>query len=401
MRLSYRLVLLAFAVRLAFMMTIGTYEFKGADDYCRWGETTSIATSISQGHGFSSPFGGTTGPSAWIAPVYPYLLAGIFKLFGELTTHSIVVIFILQALLSALTIIPILGIAKRTVGTRAGKFAALAWAVFPWFSKWSVTWIWEVTLSALLLSLIFWWALCLNGNSPLRHWAAFGTLEGFALLTNPALLTLPPIIFLWHLRKRWRQPMLAGITCLVIISPWLIRNRVVFHQWVFLRSNFGVELALGNHEHSLGRGDSLRHPAYNTNEYATYQRMGEVAYVKTRQAEALRYIKARPLEFAELSAKRVAYFWDGSAMGYRRAVAPYWLPMTFGAFSLMVLPGLWAAFHDRIYERELYLGVLLIYPLPYYLTYSQVRYRHVIEPLMLLLVCYAAVVAWEKIARKL
>jgi hypothetical protein len=32
---------------------------------------------------------------------------------------------------------------------------------------------------------------------------------------------------------------------------------------------------------------------------------------------------------------------------------------------------------------------LLLYPLPYYLTYNQVRYRHVLEPLMLLLLCFA------------
>ena len=34
------------------------------------------------GQGFSSPTDLPTGPSAWAPPVYPYILAGVFKLFG-------------------------------------------------------------------------------------------------------------------------------------------------------------------------------------------------------------------------------------------------------------------------------------------------------------------------------
>ena len=35
----------------------------------------------SAGEGFSNPLFGKTGPTAWLAPVFPYLLAGIFKTF--------------------------------------------------------------------------------------------------------------------------------------------------------------------------------------------------------------------------------------------------------------------------------------------------------------------------------
>ena len=32
------------------------------------------------------------------------------------------------------------------------------------------------------------------------------------------------------------------------MSPRLIRNRLVFDEWVFIRSNFGMELRAGNRE---------------------------------------------------------------------------------------------------------------------------------------------------------
>jgi hypothetical protein len=55
-------------------------------------ETGRIARSIASGQGFSSPFASGTGPTAWLAPIYPYLLAGVFKVFGVYTNASAVAI---------------------------------------------------------------------------------------------------------------------------------------------------------------------------------------------------------------------------------------------------------------------------------------------------------------------
>jgi len=155
------MVLIAFAVRVSFLLLLRTYSFERADDY-GVGEINNIAASIAKGLGFSSPFSSEyTGPTSWVAPVYPYFVALVFRFLGIMTHASIILIFTVQSLFSALTVIPILGIAQRTVGRRAGMWAAWTWILFPWFSKWAVTWLWEVSLSALLFSLLFWYALCL------------------------------------------------------------------------------------------------------------------------------------------------------------------------------------------------------------------------------------------------
>ena len=71
-------------------MTIGhTYRFSPRDDHFGFGwETGRIARAIALGHGFSNPFHGITGPTAWIAPLYPYFLAGVFKIFGVYSNAS-------------------------------------------------------------------------------------------------------------------------------------------------------------------------------------------------------------------------------------------------------------------------------------------------------------------------
>jgi 4-amino-4-deoxy-L-arabinose transferase-like glycosyltransferase len=170
-----------------------------------------------------------------------------------MTHASSMFIFTVQSLLSALTVIPILGIAALTVGRRAGLWAAWTWILFPWFSKWSVTWLWEISLSTLLFALLFWYALYFPEAPTRKNCIGFGALWGFALLVNPALGSLLAVLLAWcsydlHLRKRaWLKPALASIlVSVIVISPWLLRNRVVFGHWVFLRSNFGAEFALGN-----------------------------------------------------------------------------------------------------------------------------------------------------------
>src|SRR5713226_924382 len=49
---------------------------------CTFCFSCSIAEHIVLGQGFSSPFYQDTGPTAWVAPVYPYLAALVFRLFG-------------------------------------------------------------------------------------------------------------------------------------------------------------------------------------------------------------------------------------------------------------------------------------------------------------------------------
>jgi 4-amino-4-deoxy-L-arabinose transferase-like glycosyltransferase len=399
------LVLIAFLWRVELLLILKTYRTDRIDDFNIAGETTNIAVSIARGRGFSSPFNDDlTGPTAWLAPVYPYLIALVLRCFGLMTKASIIATFTLQSLFSALTIIPIVGIAEKTVGRRAGIWAAWVWALFPWFSKWSLTWMWDMSLSALLLTLLFWRALQMPEAASRKSWIAFGALWGVALLVNPALGSLLPVSLAWcgyelvHRKQGWLKPVLtAALACVVVISPWLVRNRIVFGQWVFLRSNFGFEFALGNYHGSLGRGWGGSHPSGNQKEFHKYWQMGEIAYVTAREQQALQFVRNNPSEFIDLTIKRLAYFWDGSSMDYLTAIPWYWMPWSFVVVSLLLLPVLWIARRRNLHAWPMFFGLLLLYPIPYYLTFNQVRYRHAIEPILLLLIAYAGVEAAHKV----
>ena len=394
------MVVVGLLLRLGYILIFRTYHFVDAGPH--WGhfvfgyESGSIARAIAAGEGFSSPFLNVpTGPTAWIAPVYPYLCAGVFKLFGVFTTESAVVLLSLNSVFSALTCVPIYLVGERTAGKEVGWWAGWAWAVVPLFMRWGATWVWEVSLSALLMSLAFLWALELERSSDWKPWLGFGLFWGLTALTNPSLLAfLPfsgswPAYRLWRSGRRWLRPVvIASLAFWMSVAPWLVRNRLVLGDWVFIRDNFWFEFHLGNYHGSNGMGWMGRHPSANPREFAKYVRLGEVAYVAEHEHEAMRFVRQYPREFLRLTWRRVAAFWDGSSLLYVNRRYDPMLPWMFWPLSALSALGAVLAIGNRMRRAWLFVCGMLFYPLPYYLAFPQTRNRHPIEPVMLILSVY-------------
>src|SRR4029077_14560341 len=95
----FLIVLVALAARLGFawyQVRQMPREAIGSVPFAQ--ETGSIAFALATGKGFSSPFRGETGPTAWLTPVYPLLVSGIFRVFGAFTAGSFFAVVFLNAL---------------------------------------------------------------------------------------------------------------------------------------------------------------------------------------------------------------------------------------------------------------------------------------------------------------
>src|SRR3984893_4908469 len=108
------IVVVAFLLRLAVIAIGHTYRVTPRRDHFQFGwEMGRIARSIAMGQGFSSPTDLPTGPSAWAPPLYPYILAGVFKVFGVYSQLSAWVIFTFNSIFSALTCLTLYRIAEN------------------------------------------------------------------------------------------------------------------------------------------------------------------------------------------------------------------------------------------------------------------------------------------------
>ncbi len=391
-------------VAMSFLYPERTDPFR--DHWRCGGEAGRIARSIAQGEGFSNPLFGKTGPTAWLAPVFPYLLAGIFKVFGVYTKASAIAALALDCLLSALTCIPIYFIAKRHFGDDTASWAGWGWAFFPYAIFFSADFIWATTLTTLLIALVFLLALHLETSSSLLHWIGFGALGAFGGLTDPVVMSVAPFLGVWACfrlfksGRPWLTPGLCALLAMiVVVSPWFMRNYETFHKVIPFRSCLGLEVYFGNNQDSWHWGPPGYHPSDNESEWQEYQQLGEIGYTQRKLHQGLAFINSHPRLYAQQTLRRVAYLWTGFWSFSHRYLAeepadPFNIVFCTG-LTVLTLLGLRRAW---VTDRSIavpYLLVFLFFPLIYYLTHPEDYYRLPIDPQYVVLAALA-LVSWRK-----
>jgi 4-amino-4-deoxy-L-arabinose transferase-like glycosyltransferase len=444
------LALRLIAVRLFYNSTWNDYE-----DHLWFGfETGRISRSIVEGHGFSNPLLVQTGPTAWLTPVYPYLLAAIFKIFGVYSKTSAFVILSLNALFSALICLPLFRIAQRSFGRSVAVTACWIWTLYPYFIYIPSGFVWDTCLGALLAALLFLCALKLKeqpGSS--RSWLGFGVLGGLCALTNASALTLCPILAAWAIYPLWQtakvpresqashssrisqsrplwlsSALFVALGLLVTLLPWQIRNYRTFHTPIPLRDNFWLEFWVGNDGNTSSWLDTDVHPSINPEQKTAFVRLGEIPYFREKRREALTLLAQHPGLYVVQCLRRFVYLWTGfwsldpsnlqdefhgfanvyltlsltvaMLLGIRRALKNWNNSAALGGSVLgedassasrsrdtagIVLRTSSSnpALSVRGSSREAvipFLLVLAFYPVVFYITHPTIRYRHIIDP---------------------
>lgn len=387
------IVSIAFALRVFWIIIGHTYRFKTTDDNFSFGwEMGRIAASVASGHGFSNPFGPATGATAWEPPLYPYLAAGVFQIFGIYSKASAFVLLTVNSLFSALTCIPIFLVARKVFSEKVAVGSAWAWALLPNVMFWCTRAIWETSLAALLLATTFWLSLTLEDRDDWKNWFVFGLLWGVTALSSTSLLSFLPAAGLWpwyRSAQRGKRSLgrvaLASVVFFACVTPWLARNYSTFGQFIFIRDNFGAELRLGNGPGADGTLMLYEDATHDPAAMLQFEDLGELQYVAMRKAQALAFIKADYGRFAVLCLKRVVFFWAGPP----RQTRPPWLSLAknslFLLSSLLALGGLLRGLRLRRQGLGLFFWLFLLYPAVYYFVYCIPRYRHPIEPEMTIL----------------
>jgi len=374
-------------------------------------EPGNIAASIARGKGFSSPLRVPTGPTAWMAPIYPLLLAGVFRFFGVYTFHSFVAAVLLNILFATLTCVPIYYAGERIGGAGLGAGAAWLWAIFPNAILLPFESMWDACLSALLTAAILWATLALAESRRARDWCAYGLLWGVMLMTNPTLGSLLPLLLGWlayQARKEARpwvaKPLLALGVAVLCCVPWTVRNYDVFHTLVPLRTVLGLELWVGNNAQSNGAQVAALHPLNDAHERAKYVAMGEIAYMRQKQRQAIAYMLSHPRREAHLTADRFIAFWAGGTpepfTNFEQNHSLWFRYVLI--FNIAAAIGTLAGIVMLFWRRSMFAFPLavfpVIFPCAYYLSLAFPRYRLPIDPIVLLLAAIALAAAARRVS---
>lgn len=187
-------------------------------------------------------FFGQTPPPFFLAPLYIYFLAFVFKL----SNNSIMAARSVQILLGTAGVYLLAMSVRRWFGDRAAWIAgALAGfcGLFTFFEILILPAALDTFLTALDLYLIG-KAADEGGN---RNWAFAGLALGVHALNRPHIaLILAGLTIIVALRVHWKSAAAVLVASLVVIAPVTIRNYTVGGTLAFISSNAGINVLMGN-----------------------------------------------------------------------------------------------------------------------------------------------------------
>jgi 4-amino-4-deoxy-L-arabinose transferase-like glycosyltransferase len=329
-------------------------------------------------------------------------MAAVFKVFGAYSGVSAWMLLAIDSVFSAATALATWEIGHRMFSRQNAVWAGWLWALYPAAMQYSVRSFWEMSLTACLFTWVIVLALRMRGigaaqqqerSSQTRQWLLFGLLWGVIALSTSTLLLLLPVCGLWillgtrHRLHALRNAVLAALVFLACLAPWEARNYRVFHAFIPIRGNLGVESYLGNGPGSRGFVMAYDHPSFASDQLRLYVALGEVGYSRLRGDMARAYIRAHPAHFAVNTLKRFYFFWISVPSDARWELE---LPrvLNYCLISLSGLLGLGLALVRRVPASGLIAWAFVLLPLPYYFVFVEARFRHPLEPLMAVLGVY-------------
>jgi len=366
-----------------------------------FGEMASIATNLAQHRGFSFPFGTGSTPTAWECPVVPSIYAVLIRMAGGPNHHAVSLIIYLQAVVGGLGAwlywVLVRGFVRRYPGRFADWLAgAAAIVVCLWpESVGSVTqfwyFVWQEAGLGLFLLLAFEWS-----EQPTARRAVLAGLSGglLALINvTPILIVLSAILFV-AMRSGFRPVALrsaglASLCFIAVIAPWLVRNAIVFHTRVPLRSNTGYEVFQGNNPLECIREPAMApHPANHGGEYQLYMQMGEIQYCRFSFDRAVQYIRDHPVQTVRRIGDRVYVTWitDVAEHWMPKGEIPWWQESLRFRLRYIVTAALtivstasfvWGLIFGRFRRlpyAPMLASILILLPFPHYFTLADPQY---------------------------
>ena len=197
-------------------------------------------------------------PDAGLPPLYSYMLAAVYAIFGR----DYVAVALLHIAFDALSIALLADICRRLIprkGDWVGALAGLFFALYPYLIFQNLV-LNDTALWLLLLHGFVWLLVMLRGRAEYdRATLAIALAAGLALgasalaralLPSLALLALPCFALTLGWRGAVMRLLPVALMSLLPLLPWLIRGAGIYGGFVPIALNSGENIYQGNHPHT-------------------------------------------------------------------------------------------------------------------------------------------------------
>jgi len=321
-KLLFYFILAVLLIRILFILATNSYINGAYDDF------EAIANNILAGNGYSvSPghyWSSKIEPTCMVAPLYTYFYALAKFLFNSSPT-SYLFIHLVQALFSAVSLIMVFKISRTVFGQFTAFLTSTAFLLLPTYSFY-VAKSNEATFTVFFCLILVHLSLSVSRQYSSKKIVVLGIVTGLGLLVNPTVSAALPVVFLYIAFIGRNEPLRVAKDIFVIvsiaailISPWIIRNYLVFNKFIFIKSSLGQTLWIGNNRFSTGTQHPFFIPIekfyYNPEIRKAYPFLDKIESLREIQRqelfknEAIDFIKNNPSKAFLLMLKKTFFFW--------------------------------------------------------------------------------------------
>lgn len=398
------IILAALAIRVAFVM-LSAAPAQSALVYDEANYHEAATRLLSRGYFAygSGPVG--SHPNAATMPGYTAFVAVVFSAFGS-QSAGIRAVWVVQALLSALTVWLACLVGTRVGGKRAGLISAIVVGFYPPLVYANASLMGE-TLFTLALSLLAWASLLCLQRPSVRRYLSLGLLTGLATMIRPEAVILTGaslVVLAWYGRAELGRAAGLALVCvaglLVVLTPWWVRNYEVYHRVVVTTTLTANPLLAATYWPGPPPTDVAIWPtSSSSDEFALNTRWQSLAMQRVRsqlRADPVRLVAVRlGMVWNAAIVPHAMPFLDGSPMSWQQI----WLNRVtrLGHWLLLLLAGAAVIMSRHRPQVQVLSGLLILRFMLYAASFPLSRYA---LPSMPLAAVLAALFVTQAVIRR-
>ncbi len=380
-KVIFILFLTGFLIRIGFLFSLGPH-FYFDDEYEYW----KMVSNFISGKGLIV----SETLKAYRPPAYPLFIAILVRLGIRITG-----IRVIQAAISSATSILIYLLGRKIFSEKVSFLAAIVWCIYPFSIFYSGFLLTETLFVFLVVISIFSFLKIFESGIPPRYGIVPGFMTGLAGLCRPTMelffpFALVPVFFTaGSYRVRLLKVLFIAAGFVLALSPWIIRNFVVFGRFIPGTTMGGAVFWEGNNPYS--DGGPCRYFPEGLWQVEETRRDG-IFYKLTIDC-----IKQDPERFIHLMVWKFFRFWNvvPNASEYSGFLYRLISVLSFGMLLPFFVMGL---FTPPLNQKKLFLMSIIVFFTIFHMVFlASIRYRFAIEPLIILFSCQGLFWLYERI----
>jgi hypothetical protein len=342
-------------------------------------------------------------PSAYLSPVYPILLAGLLRSFGE---DRLAPIAVIQAILGALTCVALVHLGRSFLSEKRALGVGWVAAFYP-LLVYQTCDIWDHCLFTLLL--VLWVIVFLRAVRDVRRvqWLQLGLAGGVVFLVRPVGLPILALMWVWVVvlgaGRRVIGSVLLAAGFAAAVAPWVVRNWCVMGEplllptkggrnlWEFNNARFSDYFLWSEPPATRARYASLRDtylPTLSRSElveFPSFSTEAEIERDRVLQERVRAFLLANPRAYLELCWLRVGDFFRIMPIHARGLLQRLVITVPSSLALGLALLGALATVRRGPLVAKFLVCLVSLYAAVHIFTAAGLTYRVPVEPFLLLL----------------